>query len=157
MRESLFGILGDLTGRSFLDLFSGSGAIAIEAASRGASPVVLIEKDRRKKRTLLENLAVVKSEKELHLTPVDHYLRRARTPFDYIFLDPPFAMPEKIGMIRTILTHRRLKAGGKVILHLPREERAEEELDMLRLFRRERYGRSVLLFYELRAIASPPL
>ena len=48
MRESLFAILGDLSGKSFLDLFSGSGTIAIEAVSRGASHVELVEKDKIK-------------------------------------------------------------------------------------------------------------
>ena len=46
MRESVFSILGDLSGKSFLDLFSGSGTIAIEAVSRGASQVELCEKDK---------------------------------------------------------------------------------------------------------------
>ena len=44
MRESLFNILGNISGESFLDLFSGSGVVGIEAASRGAEPVVLVEK-----------------------------------------------------------------------------------------------------------------
>ena len=51
MRESVFAILGDLTGKSWLDLFSGSGTIAIEAVSRGASSVELCEKDRIKVKT----------------------------------------------------------------------------------------------------------
>ena len=46
MRESVFAVLGPLNGASFLDLFSGSGTIAIEAVSRGASSVELVEKDR---------------------------------------------------------------------------------------------------------------
>ena len=49
MRESLFSILGPLEGMSFLDLFSGSGCVGIEAASRGASLVHLVEKDRQKR------------------------------------------------------------------------------------------------------------
>ena len=53
MRESVFSILGDLTGKSWLDLFSGSGTIAIEAASRGANPIELCEKDKIKVNTLL--------------------------------------------------------------------------------------------------------
>ncbi len=47
MRVSLFAVLGDLSGTSFLDLFSGSGVIGVEAASRGAAPVVLVERDAR--------------------------------------------------------------------------------------------------------------
>ena len=58
MRESVFAILGDLSGKSFLDLFSGSGTIAIEAVSRGASHVELVEKDTIKIGTVLKNVAV---------------------------------------------------------------------------------------------------
>ena len=56
MRESLFSILGPLDGTSFLDLFSGSGCVAIEAASRGASPIHLVEGDRGKKETIAVTL-----------------------------------------------------------------------------------------------------
>ena len=62
MRESLFAILGDLSGLSFLDLFSGSGVVAIEAASRGAEPIVLVEMDRGKKETIEKNLSFVEEE-----------------------------------------------------------------------------------------------
>jgi 16S rRNA (guanine966-N2)-methyltransferase len=56
MRVSLFSILGDLSGCSFLDLYSGSGVLGIEAASRGADPVLLVEMDRRKRETILKNI-----------------------------------------------------------------------------------------------------
>ena len=63
MRESVFAIIGDLTGKSWLDLFSGSGTIAIEAASRGATDIELCEKDKIKVNTVLENVSI--TEKEL--------------------------------------------------------------------------------------------
>ena len=63
MRESLFSILGDLSGLSFLDLFSGSGCVAIEAASRGAEPIHLVEMDRGKRETIEKNLSFVEEEK----------------------------------------------------------------------------------------------
>jgi len=53
MRESCFAVLGDMSGKSFLDLFSGSGIIALEAVSRGAKHAVLCEKDKLKIKTLL--------------------------------------------------------------------------------------------------------
>ena len=52
MRESVFAILGDLTGVSFLDIFSGSGIIALEAASRGATYIEAVEMDQIKRKTL---------------------------------------------------------------------------------------------------------
>ena len=62
MKESVFSILSDITDLSFLDLFSGSGSIALEASSRGANPVTLVEKDRIKidikaKKLILEEKA----------------------------------------------------------------------------------------------------
>ena len=62
MRESVFAILGDLTGKSWLDLFSGSGTIAIEAVSRGAARVELCEKDRLKIKTVLDNVSITEKE-----------------------------------------------------------------------------------------------
>ena len=59
MRESVFAILGPLDGVSFLDLFSGSGVVGIEAASRGASRVVLVERDRKKRSAMEENARIV--------------------------------------------------------------------------------------------------
>ncbi len=94
MRESVFAILGDLEGMSWLDLFSGSGTIAIEAVSRGAARVELCEKDRLKARTVLENVAL--TERELgvkircHFMAVELFVRRCKDRFDYVFLDPPF-------------------------------------------------------------------
>ena len=58
MRESVFGVIGDLTGKSWLDLFSGSGTIAIEAVSRGATEVQLCEKDKIKIKTVLDKVSV---------------------------------------------------------------------------------------------------
>ena len=94
MRESVFAILGDLTGKSWLDLFSGSGTIAIEAVSRGASSVELCEKDRIKVNTVLENVSVTEKECgvkiQCHFMPVEYFIKRCKSQFDYIFFDPPF-------------------------------------------------------------------
>ena len=58
MKESVFSILGDIEEHSFLDLFSGSGSIALEASSRGANPVVLVEKDKIKFNTIKKNIQI---------------------------------------------------------------------------------------------------
>ena len=58
MRESVFAVLGDLSGSSFLDLFSGSGIIILEAASRGAVYLEAVEADRIKWKTLISNVSL---------------------------------------------------------------------------------------------------
>ena len=92
MRETLFNWLGqDLTGKRCLDLFAGSGALGMEAASRGASAVVMVENNRAVYSALQENIGkldfhniALRSEDGLK------FVLRSIEQFDVIFLDPPF-------------------------------------------------------------------
>jgi 16S rRNA (guanine966-N2)-methyltransferase len=156
MRESLFAILGDLHGLSFLDLYCGSGAVGIEAASRGADPVVFVEKDRRKRESLKSNTSYLREQVELHFFPVEHYLRRVKRSFDLIFLDPPFAQKGKAEMLELVAARRILSPGGTLILHVPRGEALPERAGELALSDRRAYGGSILLFYRHRESGSPP-
>ncbi|MFO7781796.1 MAG: RsmD family RNA methyltransferase, partial [Spirochaetia bacterium] len=83
MRESVFSILGSalgsLQGTTVLDLFSGSGSMALEALSRGARSAVLVERDRGKAKVVRQNLSYVEPERwKLVIAPVERYLKRAR-------------------------------------------------------------------------------
>jgi 16S rRNA (guanine(966)-N(2))-methyltransferase RsmD len=92
VRETLFNWLGqDLSGRRCLDLFAGSGALGMEAASRGASEVVLVEKNRAVFNALKENVSKLKLN-NITLRNEDGlgFASRANEQFDVIFLDPPF-------------------------------------------------------------------
>jgi 16S rRNA (guanine(966)-N(2))-methyltransferase RsmD len=150
MRESLFAILGDLTGTSFLDLYSGSGVVGIEAASRGAEPVVFVEKDPGKRRTLLANTSFVTQAKEVHIMPAERYLVRyggSIPPFDTVFLDPPFGQKGTVELLGLLAERGVLAPGGLLLAHLPRELLLPEEVAGFRRADRRDYGRSVLLFY----------
>jgi len=147
MRESVFAVLGDLTGCSFLDLFSGSGIIGIEAASRGASPVLLVERDRGKRRTILSNIAMVESSITLVTAPVEGYLGSASTAFDIVFLDPPFAHADKPALVRAVFQGGHVREGGLVLIHLPSEEEMEPDLAGLEIADRRQYGRSLVQFF----------
>src|SRR5205085_8232482 len=76
VREALFGALGDLAGLRFLDLYAGSGAIGLEAASRGASAVLLVESDPRAGKVIRENIALLLAGPVARLAPsrVEHVL-----------------------------------------------------------------------------------
>jgi 16S rRNA (guanine(966)-N(2))-methyltransferase RsmD len=92
VRETLFNWLGqDLTGRRCLDLFAGSGALGIEAASRGAAEVVMVESNRAVFRALQENVQKLKlSNIALRNEDGLNFASRGNEQFDVIFLDPPF-------------------------------------------------------------------
>ena len=145
MRQSLFSILGDLTGCSFLDLFSGSGIIAIEAASRGADPVVLVEKDPRKRGILLANVAFVEARVEVLTMPVERFLSKDLRTFDYAFLDPPFAFEGKTSVLDGVAGH--LAPGGIAMMHLHRAEPLETVRPGLEEIDRREYGQSQVVFW----------
>ncbi|MCQ2610181.1 MAG: 16S rRNA (guanine(966)-N(2))-methyltransferase RsmD [Treponema sp.] len=151
MRESVFAILGDLSEKSFLDLFSGSGTIAIEAASRGASHVELCEKDRIKVKTVLNNVSI--TEKEIgtkiscHFMAVELFLMRCKGQFDYIFFDPPFPYKFHEDLVRQAGERKLLKEGGMIMVHRPEEHFMPDEIG--NLYRKDQriYGRSIVDFY----------
>lgn len=150
MRESVFAVLGDLSGRSFLDLFSGSGIIALEAASRGASPVVCVEKDPIKRRVILENLSIATERIECHMMAAELYLKRTKDKFDIIFCDPPFRYGYKTDLLMRIAESAVLVPGGLLLLHHPEEDAIPETIGALVLSDRRAYGRSIVRFYRKR-------
>lgn len=95
VKEAVFAALGDLTGASVLDLFAGSGALALEALSRGAARAVLVERDRAALRAIGENLATTGFERQGRPVARDvHAFLRAppprEAPFDLVLVDPPY-------------------------------------------------------------------
>lgn len=155
MRESIFSILGDLSGKSWLDLFSGSGTIAIEAVSRGASHVELCEKDKIKIPVILENVSV--TERELgvtigcHFMAAELFLKRCRGRFDYIFLDPPFPYQFRLDLLRTVDRRGLLTDDGTLLVHHPAEAPLPNTAGGLTLSDKRIYGRSVVSFYRKNA------
>lgn len=149
MRESLFSILGDLGGTSFLDLFSGSGCVAIEAASRGASPVHLVEMDRGKKATIEQNLSFVEESHRLFMMDALRFLSSGAYSYSIVYADPPFPMEEKISILRAAEKGGAVKDNGLFIIHIPTEERKAwpEREGSFSLADERKYGRSILLFY----------
>ena len=92
VRESLFNWLQPyIVGAKCLDLFAGSGALGIEAVSRGAASSVLVEQERKTSETLRESLKMLGAD-EIVVHEVDalQWLQGAKQTFDIIFLDPPF-------------------------------------------------------------------
>ncbi|MBP3607875.1 MAG: 16S rRNA (guanine(966)-N(2))-methyltransferase RsmD [Treponema sp.] len=152
MRESVFAILGDLTGKSWLDMFSGSGTIAIEAVSRGATEVQLCEKDKIKVKTIFENVSV--TEKELgvkigcHFMAVELFLKRCKNTFDYIFFDPPFPYKYRKDLISLVDKNNLLNKDGTVLIHYPEEDSLPDKIGNLVLVDKRIYGRSIVNFYK---------
>lgn len=116
VREQVFNWLGqDLTGKHVLDLFGGSGALGLEAASRRAAKVVMVENNRQTARTLqqaIQTLALAQAE----VVNSDGllYLQQTQQQFDVVFLDPPFAWQQWPELFAVLAG--RLKEGALVYL-----------------------------------------
>lgn len=148
MRESLFSILGNLNGYSFLDLFSGSGIISIEAASRGASHIEAVELDKGKKRTIIENLSIVEKVPKLWVMGAQVFIKRCPRKFDIIYLDPPFPLAGKQRLLELIDYKKLAEPDGRCIIHHPGEEKWPDRIGNLVFCDLRRYGRSYLRFFK---------
>jgi 16S rRNA (guanine(966)-N(2))-methyltransferase RsmD len=129
MRESLFSILGSLEELSFLDLFSGSGLVGIEAWSRGARPVMLVERDRGKRSVILRNIEQLAPPPVLRIEPVERFIQRNRSSFDVVYLDPPFDYPYKADVLRRLVGSRTVTDGSIVLIHAPAAEDLPERIE----------------------------
>lgn len=160
VRETLYDwvqhLFGTLAGRSVLDLFAGSGALGLEAASRGAAELDAVELDRRSAEAIRAVLRRVKAPAGMRVHALDawRFLREGTSQYDLILIDPPFALDLQARAVRESLA--RLKPDGLLYV-----ESAEiwvpdallAELGLVRV----RAAKAGMTAYELLVRASSPL
>lgn len=157
MRESLFSALGDLNAVRFLDLFSGSGVMALEAASRGAALVHSVEKDPRKKHVIKQNLEMADCQTRISFAPVERFVITHQETFQVIFADPPFPYKHKNDLLQKITDSALLEDESLVLIHFPAENRINKEFAAtdgsitIKLYKEKTYGRSTVYFYRATA------
>src|SRR6267143_1953028 len=158
LRETLFNVLApNIGGSRFVDLFAGTGAIGIEALSRGAAEVVFIENHVPAVTLIRRNLeslgidsgaTVVALDALRGLAMLATQKTEAAPGFDYIFLDPPYSAAEDYSRVLEFLGSTELLApGGMVIAEHRRNFDLSEEAGALRRFRVLRQGDAALSFY----------
>jgi 16S rRNA (guanine966-N2)-methyltransferase len=147
VRESIFSILQhDIDGADVLDLFSGSGALAIEAISRGAASAVLIEKNSKAAAVIRQNLK--KCNLDLRLIVTDHIkgmeiLFEEGARFDLVFADPPYGLITPDDIDRLLIKFSLLKPGGFLIMEHAGDYRPESE----RVIKTRRFGDSAISIF----------
>jgi 16S rRNA (guanine966-N2)-methyltransferase len=118
VREGVFSALGSMVdGAVVLDLFAGTGAIGLEALSRGAATVVFVERSRRALRVLRSNIDAVGLGGEVAAGDVDRYLESPGRDFDLAFVDPPYSI--SLASVQATLGRLvpRLAGDATVVLH----------------------------------------
>lgn len=161
VREALFSALASWTGGSagaadtalngwaFCDLFAGSGAVGLEAASRGAAPVLLVESSRRALRLMEQNVAAVGLDVQLRRDPVEDLVRRQPAyPFDIVFLDPPYELstPSVEAILRDLVTNGWLTAEGLMVVERSSRDAPPRWPDGLGDTWEKKYGETVLYY-----------
>lgn len=146
IRGAIFNMLGDIRGLSFLDAFSGSGALAIEAISRGAASVIAVEQDMEAYKTIRANL------ESLGIVNVDAIRKDVKSwsrnnpikQLDIILIDPPYdAIPYTL--LHKLATHA--KPGGLIVYSLPPDNDFRLKQESYTLVVSKNYGDAALNVY----------
>ena len=157
VKEPLFSIINfDLPDASVLDLFAGSGALGLEAISRGASKAVLCDKSKKAIDIINKNIEKTKVESKAQVINKD-YLAALESlkgqKFDIVFLDPPYETDFTEKAIEKIAEYGLLKQDGKIIIETDRKEKLVQNIEKLGLFDiydERKYGRVSLIFLRLK-------
>jgi 16S rRNA (guanine966-N2)-methyltransferase len=158
VREALFAMLGEVQGERVLDLFAGSGALGIEALSRGADAAVFVERDRAAARALEENLAalgIAGEQAQLRRGDALAALRRARLDgetYDLVFIDPPYGDSRRWGAELSATLPSLLAPGARVVVESDRRAPLELELP---LERERRYGDTSIRIHTSQCLDRP--
>jgi 16S rRNA (guanine(966)-N(2))-methyltransferase RsmD len=154
VKEALFSILGEkVNGSVVLDLFAGSGALGIEALSRGATRSVFVDSNRELVQVIKKNLEKTNFQAKAEILEssvakaLDKLVARG-DHFDLIFLDPPYKInfTELKGILETLSRERLTKPGGSIILEHSSKVTLLE-IDRLITKLSKKYGDTCLTFY----------
>lgn len=149
VREALFSILGDIEGMAVLDLFAGTGALAIEALSRGAGSAVLVERDHKMIGVARRNIEATAGPERARLVRGDalKQLGEGAGKYDLVFVDPPYAHARSLAPRLSAALPAVLAPGARVVA----ESAAREPLDLsggpLTLGSEHRYGDTLIRIF----------
>ena len=156
VKESFFNLIGQtLDGRTFLDLFAGTGSMGIEALSRGAEKVFFVEKNSAAQGLIKRNLEKCRMEDQItrwqlmkqEALQALPFLQEQSAKFDFIYIDPPFA--DDLYQSTLFALEDVLKKDGWVIVEHFHKTELQESYGKLKTFKDRRLGDSCLTFFKI--------
>ena len=144
VKKSIFDILGNLDGKAVLDLYCGVGGFGIEALSRGAKELSLVEKNPKVFKILLKNISqiCIDDEIKLYRSDVNKFLNMNKKKFDLIFADPPYGEFDFLG-IKKIASKFLLKNG--ILCMEMKKNRIFDNIENVRI---KHYGSTQVIFWQ---------
>jgi 16S rRNA (guanine(966)-N(2))-methyltransferase RsmD len=161
VREALFMALGPLDGARVVDLYSGSGALAIEALSRGAAWADLVDADRQARDAAHRNLEELGLLERVRLWPLRlpgglHRLEKALAQADVVFADPPYGGDDARALIARLARAGVLKPGARFVLETHAKDDVPAAAGVLARERDRRYGETTVHVYRTGGAAVAP-
>ncbi|MGT2924582.1 16S rRNA (guanine(966)-N(2))-methyltransferase RsmD [Streptococcus caviae] len=150
VRGAVFNMIGPyFSGGRVLDLFAGSGGLAIEAVSRGMNSAVLVEKNRKAQAIVEVNIKMTKEEDKFQLLKMEaaRALERLSGQFDLVFLDPPYAKEEIVKNIEELCRQQLLSEDVMVVCETDKSVELPEEIAELGIWKQKIYGISKVTVY----------
>ena len=155
VKESLFNIIQNETIDSiFLDLFSGSGAIGLEAASRGARKVILCDKSKEAINIINKNIEKTHLKEKVELYNLDYETllkTKIKENLDVIYIDPPYESNFAIKALELIIEKGLTNEDSTLIIETDDEIKILKELEKLeiKITDKRKYGRAILIFLKI--------
>lgn len=153
VKENLFNIIQrEMQDKAVLDLFSGSGALSIEALSRGARDAVLVEVDKKCYTVISDNLKRTRLSEKARIIQSDaasalQQLQREGRTFDLVFMDPPYQKGWVPATLKQLIDLHILNPGAMVVAEHEDTDAVPEELGTLHRINLKKYGRTALSIY----------
>jgi len=152
VREALFNILAEqVAAATVLDLFAGTGALSIEAASRGARRVVCVDNSREAIRTIQKNVHPLALEATIRMIKWDitrnlNCLRADEPVYDLVFMDPPYERGLVEKTLDNLHASRSVKPGAMLVVEHSRREELPAERDFVETADQRKYGKTLVSF-----------
>lgn len=150
VKGAIFNMIGPyFDGGRVLDLFSGSGSLAIEAISRGMDEAVLVERNRQSQAIITENIKMTKAQNQFHLLKMDanKAIGVLKGPFDLVLLDPPYAKEEIIKNITDLEDAGLLSEEVMIVCESDKAVDLPEEISHFGIWKQKTYGISKVTVY----------
>ena len=149
VKEALFSSINIFSDTKFLDLFSGSGAIGIEALSRGASDVVFNDINKNAVRIIKDNLEKIHEDRIVYNDDYQTCLSKLENyHFDYVYCDPPYAFNSYEDLFYYIDKYRIVTKQGIIIIEVKKDTDLKETYLNMYRFKEKKYGITKLLYYK---------
>lgn len=152
VKEALFSSININENTVFLDLFSGSGSIGIEALSRGAKEVIFNDINRDAVMIIRSNLDKFNENRTVYNLSYKECLNQIKTQFDYIYLDPPYSFTSYNEIFQLVVDNNLLKDSGIIIVEVRKNVNLDSQIINMELFKEKKYGITKLLYYKRRLI-----